>query len=151
MVKATTPSSPPTAASVVFESDASNLVAGDSNSARDVFVKDLQSGAIQRVSTDAAGVQGNSSSFNAQISANGRYVVFDSYASNLVAGDSNGYLDIFVKDLQSGAIQRVSTDAAGAQGNSGGLNARFSADGRYVHLRELLPATWWPATAMVAT
>ncbi|MEF8708956.1 MAG: M10 family metallopeptidase C-terminal domain-containing protein [Candidatus Accumulibacter propinquus] len=118
--------------SVVFASDASNLVAGDSNGHRDIFVKDLQSGAIQRVSTDAAGVQSNSSSFNVQISANGRYVVFDSYASNLVAGDSNGYLDIFVKDLQSGAIQRVSTDAAGGQGNSSSLNARFSADGRYV-------------------
>jgi hypothetical protein len=92
-------------------------VAGDSNGAEDIFVKDLQSGAIQRVSTDAAGVQGNSSSLNAQFSADGRYVVFESYASNLVAGDSNGDWDIFVKDLQSGAIQRVSTDAAGAQGN----------------------------------
>jgi hypothetical protein len=118
---------------VVFESDASNLVAGDSNGANDIFVKDLQSGAIQRVSTDAAGVQGNRlSSYNAQFSADGRYVVFESYASNLVAGDSNGYLDIFVKDLQSGAIQRVSTDAAGVQGNSSSLNAQFSADGRYV-------------------
>jgi hypothetical protein len=70
------------------------------------------------VSTDAAGAQGNSSSWNAQISTDGRYVVFESDAGNLVAGDSNGATDVFVKDLQSGAIQRVSTDAAGVQGNS---------------------------------
>jgi hypothetical protein len=117
---------------VLFDSFASNLVAGDSNGTWDIFVKDLQSGAIQRVSTDAAGVQGNSSSGNARFSADGRTVVFESYASNLVAGDSNGTYDVFVKDLQSGAIQRVSTDAAGAQGNSGSYSAQFSADGRTV-------------------
>jgi Tol biopolymer transport system component len=128
---------------VVFESGASNLVAGDSNGMRDVFVKDLQSGAIQRVSTDAAGVQGNGAATSAQFSADGRYVVFESDASNLVAGDSNGTIDIFVKDLQSGAIQRVSTDAAGVQGNShSSSNAQFSADGRYRGLRKLWPATW---------
>jgi hypothetical protein len=119
---------------VVFQSDASNLVAGDSNNRQDIFVKDLQSGAIQRVSTDATGVQGNNSSFFAQFSADGRYVLFESDASNLVAGDSNGTRDLFVKDLQSGGIQRVSTDTAGVQGNadSGSGNAQFSADGRYV-------------------
>jgi Ca2+-binding RTX toxin-like protein len=117
---------------VVFESDAGNLVAGDSNGARDVFVKDLQSGAIQLASTDAAGVQGNDGSFKAQISADARYVVFESVASNLVANDSNGMMDIFIKELQSGTIQRISTDAAGAQGNSSSTNAQFSADGRYV-------------------
>ncbi|MEF8747373.1 MAG: hypothetical protein V5B31_05900 [Candidatus Accumulibacter propinquus] len=116
---------------VLFDSEASNLVAGDSNGAKDLFVKDLQSGAIQRVSTDAAGVQGNSSSLNAQFSADGRTVVFQSYASNLVAGDSNNDWDIFVKDLQSGAIQRVSTDAAGAQSNGYSDQPRFSADGHY--------------------
>jgi Ca2+-binding RTX toxin-like protein len=121
--------------SVVFESTASNLVAGDSNGTNDIFVKDLQSGAIRRVSTDAAGAQGNGQSSDARFSADGRYVVFESDASNLVAGDSNGTWDIFVKDLQSGAIQRVSTDAAGVQGNNGSFNAQFSADGRYVVFR----------------
>jgi Tol biopolymer transport system component len=118
--------------SVLFVSLASNLVAGDSNGAEDLFIKNLQSGAIQRVSTDAAGVQGNSSSLNAQFSADGRYVVFQSYASNLVAGDSNGDWDLFVKDLQSGAIQRVSTDAAGAESNGYNDQPRFSSDGRHV-------------------
>jgi Rod binding domain-containing protein len=118
--------------SVLFVSLASNLVAGDSNGAEDLFIKNLQSGAIQRVSTDAAGVQGNSSSLNAQFSAEGRTVVFQSYASNLVAGDSNNDWDIFVKDLQSGAIQRVSTDAAGAESNGYNDQPRFSSDGRHV-------------------
>jgi Ca2+-binding RTX toxin-like protein len=118
--------------SVLFVSLASNLVAGDSNGAEDLFIKNLQSGSIQRVSTDAAGVQGNSSSLNAQFSAEGRTVVFQSYASNLVAGDSNNDWDIFVKDLQSGAIQRVSTDAAGAESNGYSDQPRFSADGHYV-------------------
>ena len=118
--------------SVVFESSASNLVAGDTNGNGDIFVKDLQSGAIQRVSTDAAGVQGNSSSLNAQISADGRTVVFESYASNLVVGDSNNNVDIFIKDLQSGGVQRVSTDAAGVQGNALSEKAQISADGRSV-------------------
>jgi len=117
---------------VVFRSNASNLVADDSNKASDIFVKDLQSGAIQRVSTDSAGAQGNSYSFDPQFSADSRYVVFESWASNLVVGDSNDAADIFVKDLQSGAIQRVSTDAAGEQGNAGSSTAQFSADGRYV-------------------
>jgi tricorn protease-like protein len=129
---AATPSFSADARTVVFESGASNLVAGDSNGARDVFVKDLQSGAIQRVSTDAAGAQGNGASSKAQFSADGRTVVFESYASNLVNGDSNGANDIFVKNLQSGAIQRVSSDAAGVQGNYGSSNAQFSADARYV-------------------
>jgi Ca2+-binding RTX toxin-like protein len=85
-----------------------------------------------RVSSNAAGVQGNADSSRAQFSADGRTVVFESSASNLVAGDINGAWDLFVKDLQSGAIQRVSTDAAGAQGNGNSYNARFSADGRSV-------------------
>ena len=93
---------------VLFESKASNLVAGDTNDAVDVFIKDLQSGAIQRVSTDAAGVQGNGASSSAQFSADGRHVLFESLASNLVAGDSNGANDIFVKDgIKQAAILYV--------------------------------------------
>ncbi len=117
---------------VVFESDASNLVAGDANGQTDVFVKDLQSGVIQRVSTDSTGAQANSWSDDASFSANGRYVLFESYASNLVAGDTNGAKDVFVKDLQTGAIQRVSTDSTGAQLYEHSLNASFSSDGRQV-------------------
>jgi Tol biopolymer transport system component len=86
---------------VAFSSFADNLVAGDTNGTYDVFVKDLQTGTITRVSTDSAGTQGNSASLNPPISADGRFVAFDSEASNLVADDTNGHRDVFVKDLQT--------------------------------------------------
>jgi hypothetical protein len=117
---------------VVFESGASNLVAGDTNSSWDIFVKDLQTGAIQRVSTNSAGGEANGLSHNAQFSADDRYVVFDSTASNLVAGDTNNASDVFVKNLQTGATQRVSTDASGLQGSQGSQNGRFASDGHSV-------------------
>ncbi|MEF8756319.1 MAG: hypothetical protein V5B60_20675 [Accumulibacter sp.] len=117
---------------VVFASYASNLVAGDTNGQRDIFVKDLQTGAILRVSTDSTGAQGGGDSRGASFSTDGRYVVFESAASNLVAGDTNGLRDVFVKDLQTGAIQCVSNGSTGAQGNSGSTNASFSADGRHI-------------------
>jgi hypothetical protein len=69
-----------------------------------------------RVSTDANGAQGNGDSFNPSISADGRYVAFESLASNLVPGDTNGTQDVFVRDLLTGTITRVSTDASGNQG-----------------------------------
>src|SRR3981189_1487676 len=66
------------------------------------------------------------------ISADGRYVAFRSDASNLVPGDTNFLADVFVRDLQTGAITRVSTNASGDQGNSFSSNPSISADGRYV-------------------
>jgi len=117
---------------VVFESFATNLVSNDTNFRTDVFIKDLQNGAIQLVSTDATGGQGNEWSGDAELSADGRYVVFGSFASNLVPDDTNNNYDIFVKDLQTGAIQCVSTDAFGVEGNGWSSSATFSADGHYV-------------------
>ncbi len=117
---------------VSFTSYAHNLVDGGTNYTKDVFVKNLQSGAVQQASINAAGGQGNGHSEHADISADGRYVVFESYASNLVAGDTNSYVDIFIKNLESGSLLRVSTSAAGGQGNGGSVSADISADGRYV-------------------
>jgi Ca2+-binding RTX toxin-like protein len=117
---------------VLFESDASNLVAEDTNNMRDVFRKDLATGEIIRVSTTSSGVQGNYYSINAQLSADGRYALFTSPSSNLVAGDTNNWGDIFRKDLGTGEIIRVSVLADGTQANSSSDNAQFSADGRYV-------------------
>ncbi|MEP7300749.1 MAG: hypothetical protein ABI699_04415, partial [Caldimonas sp.] len=116
----------------LFESTASNLVAGGTNGQSDVFLRDLATGSVRRVTTDAGGAQANGFSGNASLSADGRYVAFESRASNLVAGDDAGLGDIFVKDLQTGAVQRVSTDSAGAQANGASSKASFSADGRYV-------------------
>jgi Tol biopolymer transport system component len=75
---------------VAFNSDASNLVSGDTNGASDIFVNDLQTGTTKRISVASDGTQGNNNSYNPSISADGRYVAFYSDASNLVSGDTNG-------------------------------------------------------------
>jgi Ca2+-binding RTX toxin-like protein/Tol biopolymer transport system component len=119
---------------VAFFSNASNLVDGDTNGTSDVFVRDLLTGTTIRASTSSAGEQANERSLFPSISADGRYVVFESDASNLVSGDTNNFADVFVKDLQTGTITRVSTSSLGEQANnySFGGNPSISNDGRYV-------------------
>ncbi|MDO8614531.1 MAG: hypothetical protein Q7T33_02190 [Dehalococcoidia bacterium] len=119
---------------VALSSDATNLVPGDTNGKSDVFVRDRLTGATERVSVDSAGNQGNDRSYGPDISADGRYVVFYSFATNLVPGDTNGKYDVFVHDRQTGATERVSVDSAGNQGDESGgsYNPAISADGRYV-------------------
>jgi Ca2+-binding RTX toxin-like protein len=117
---------------VAFDSFASNLVSGDTNDTWDIFVYDTVANSTRRVSFDDNGIQGNSSSGYASISADGRYVAFESYASNLVSGDTNNELDIFVYDTVTNTTRRVSIDSNGIQGNSRSSNASISADGRYV-------------------
>ncbi len=118
---------------VTFTSGATNLVPGDTNGLNDVFVKDLQTGAISRISTDVFGAQSTGgASYASYFSSDGRYVAFESAATNLVANDTNGLTDSFVKDLQTGAITRVSTDASGQQANGGSYIPIFSPDGRFV-------------------
>jgi archaellum component FlaF (FlaF/FlaG flagellin family) len=117
---------------VLVLSYASNLVVGDTNARSDVFVRDRQGGITERVSVGSFGVQGNNDSYGGSISADGRYVAFTSYASNLVSGDSNGSLDVFVRDRQSGTTERVSVNSAGAQGGGESHGALISDDGRYV-------------------
>ena len=92
---------------VAFESDATNLVAGDTNGAIDIFVHDRATGQTTRVSVDSGGYQGNGSSRNPAISDRGRFVAFESFATNLVAGDTNGIRDIFVHDRTTGQTTRV--------------------------------------------
>jgi Tol biopolymer transport system component len=117
---------------IAFESDASNLVPGDSNQAVDVFVHDRKTGATERVSIDSAGVPGNNDSEGASLSADGRYVVFDSDASNLVAGDTNNVKDVFLHDRRTGRTSRVSVSDTGAQTNRGSDGQAISDDGNYV-------------------
>ena len=120
---------------VAFVSAASNLVPGDTNGTLDVFVHDRQTGATERVSVDSAGGQANSPFLavgGLAISADGRFVAFDSLASNLVPGDTNGTLDVFVRDRQTGATERMSVDSVGAQGNDISGSPAISADGRFV-------------------
>ena len=82
---------------VAFSSDATNLVAGDTNALGDSFVRDRQAGATRRVSVRTNGAEGNGRSLFEGLSSDGRLVVFSSEASNLVPGDTNGALDVFVR------------------------------------------------------
>ena len=117
---------------IVFESSAYNLVDRDTNNKSDIFLKDTLTGATTLVSTSSSGTQGNNHSSNPYISADGKHVVFESEASNLVDGDTNGYGDIFIKDIQTGVITLVSTSSSGVQGIFDSSNPSISADGKYV-------------------
>lgn len=114
---------------VAFESEATDLVTGDTNGSRDVYVKTLATGAIQRVSTDSNGTQANSDSHQPDFSPVDDTIAFRSDASNLVADDTNGDADVFVKNPATGSIQIVSTNAAGIQGNDSSYGPRWSPDG----------------------
>ncbi|MBE0670822.1 MAG: TIR domain-containing protein [Anaerolineales bacterium] len=92
---------------IVFSSEATNLVSDDLNIAWDIFVFDVELEKIIRVSTAVDGAQPNGNSFNPTISGDGRYVTFTSLASNLVTGDTNGLLDIFLFDTKTGVIERI--------------------------------------------
>ncbi|PKN44253.1 MAG: hypothetical protein CVU59_12115, partial [Deltaproteobacteria bacterium HGW-Deltaproteobacteria-17] len=117
---------------VAFESGAANLVAGDTNIATDVFRKDLVTGETLRVSTDSTGAQSNALSRGAAINSDGRYVLFRSGATNLVAGDTGVADDVFRKDLVTGETLRVSTDSSGNEANGLSTHQAISPDGRYV-------------------
>jgi Tol biopolymer transport system component len=120
---------------IVFDSYATNLAPGATNGFRQIYLKDRLSGKLTLVSASAAGVQGNDFSGEGSISADGRFVAFDSRASNLVPGDTNGSVDVFVYDRVSEAITRVSVKTGGAQafGDSEvGMGAALSRDGRFV-------------------
>jgi Tol biopolymer transport system component len=117
---------------VAFYSVASDLVAGDTNGTPDVFVRDRQAGTTKRVSISSTGTVGNGDSLDPSISADGRYVAFFSYASDLIADDTNAGSDVFVRDRQAGTTRRVSISSTGTQGNGASDSLSISADGRYV-------------------
>ncbi len=117
---------------VVFGSHASNLVGSDTNVRADIFVRDVVAGVTTRVSTASNGRQANSASYDGAIAPTGTHVALSSLASNLVTGDTNGARDVFLKNLTSGKMIRVSVanDERQARGNSGLED--ISADGRSV-------------------
>lgn len=104
----------------------------DYNVATDVFLRDRWAGTTSRLSLSTAGGEANGPSGEPSISANGRYVAFDSYASDVVTGDTNETVDVFVLDRSTGVTSRVSTSTAGAQGNSYSHRPAISLTGRYV-------------------
>ena len=117
---------------VAFQSYSSNLVPGDTNTLADVFVRDRQLGTTERASVSSSGAQGVSYSEFPEITPDGRFVVFTSYANNLVGGDTNAYPDVFVRDRQLGLTERVSVDDSGTQGNLYSVFPDITPDGRFV-------------------
>lgn len=119
--------------SVAFRSSSANLVSGDTNETEDVFCSDV-GGAIERCSEGARGEEAIGPSSFPAISGDGRFVAFRSAASNLVAGDTNGVNDVFVRDRVTGIVERVSVASDGSQGGFSAMGAApaLSDDGRYV-------------------
>lgn len=117
---------------VAFTSDAHNLVPNDTNHAPDVFVRDLVRHVTRRVSVGSHGRQGDSSTYDARISADGRHVTFSSSASNLIAHDTNSTCDVFVRDLVPRVTRRVSVSSKGREVNRCSRAPTISAHGRFV-------------------
>ncbi len=121
---------------VAFMSEAHDLVANDNNDSSDVFVRDLQTRKTTLVSANRSGTNGgNDGSIDPVITSDGRFVVFVSSASDLVASDTNGRSDVFVRDLQRGTTRLVSTNLAGTdsgRGDSGLYSFAISSNGRFV-------------------
>jgi flagellin-like hook-associated protein FlgL len=117
---------------VIFNSQATNLVAGVSGN--QIYRKDMQTGELSVVSASVGGVAGNSSSFAANISNDGRFVSFHSNATNLVSGVGAG--QVYRKDMETGEVQLVSRSTQGTVSNSGSIpflaTSAISADGRFV-------------------
>lgn len=117
---------------VAFSSYASNLVSGDTNGLRDIFVRDRMLGRTTRLSVDSAGTQANGASIDPTISGDGRWVAFFSVATNLVANDTNGFADVFVHDRETGITVLASLSFHGAQGDGASEAPSISLDGRWV-------------------
>ncbi len=143
---------------VAFASQATNLVFGmgaTCNGCNNVFLRDRQAGTTSLVSVALDGRGGNGMSALPQVSDDGRYVAFHSYASNLIPGDSNNLFDVFVRDMRTGRTERVSLSSRGDQDRSdvpsewpvgrfatpllGSLFSAMSADSRYVAFESRSP------------
>jgi len=117
---------------VAFASDATNLVADDTNARLDIFVCDGASRAIERIIIGNSGAQGNGDSILPAINADGRVLGFKSLADNLVSGDRNGVVDVFVRDQSAGTTERISVKVSGGDANDFSFPPSISNDGRYV-------------------
>ena len=118
--------------SVAFSSDASNFVISDTNGATDVFVRTPATSSTRIVSLSSAQILGNGASGAPSLSADGRYVAFESVAANLVPGDTNGVQDVFLRDLLPGTTERVSLGSSGVEGDARSSWPSISGDGRFV-------------------
>jgi hypothetical protein len=123
---------------IAFQSDATNLVSGDTNGTTDIYLKNLDTGQISLVSANAQGVQSDKASDSPSVSADGRYVSFDTKATNFNPADAGADVDVYRKDLQTGAVDQASVQSGGAQANDTngnshtGSDSTISSDGRFV-------------------
>ncbi|MCB2187327.1 MAG: VCBS repeat-containing protein [Deltaproteobacteria bacterium] len=122
---------------VCFSSTATNLVDNDDNGTCDIFVRDLQAGTTTRVSVAPDGSQADGSSSAGLVTPDGAYLIFQSGAANLVVGDTNGFDDIFRKDLATGAVIRVSLAPGGAEADGDASFASIRSDGGLVAFQSL--------------
>ena len=117
---------------VAFQSKATNLVPFDTNRKRDIFVHDRDTGETTRVSVASDGTEGDRDSGSPTINADGRFVAFGSKSTNVVVDDTNGKVDVFVHDRDSGETTRASVSGEGDQGNGSSGAPSISASGRFV-------------------
>lgn len=118
---------------VVFSSDASTLVPGDTNAHTDIFLRDRVTNTTTLLSVSKTGIQSNRESNFPKISANGRYVTFVSGATNLVPGPQAGFANqVYLLDRETGALDRISETPDGKPSDGSNLELSISADGRYV-------------------
>jgi len=117
---------------VTFYSSATNLVAGDTNGYSDVFLHDIQEATTVLVSAGMEGAASDNSSHYPSISADGRFVAFESWASNLAESDTNWSYDVFVRDMVKGTTTRASVSTAGVEADDGCFRPSISADGGFV-------------------
>lgn len=117
---------------VAFSSEATNLVRNDRNARQDVFIRDRTLAVTERASVTSSGEAANDVSSEADLSGNGRFVGFSSYATNLAANDPNSRSDVFLRDLDKARTRPLSVTPAGRTGNGGSWSPSVNSDGRYV-------------------
>ncbi|MFK5894082.1 MAG: hypothetical protein QM504_12745 [Pseudomonadota bacterium] len=117
---------------ILFRSDANNLINNDTNNSTDIFLHDTSNGETKRVSIATGGGEANGPSLSPSMSSDARYIAFKSDATNLVAGDNNNKVDIFVHDTVKGETRRVSADSNGADANGYSTGPIISEDGLYI-------------------
>jgi len=116
---------------VVFVSWASNLVPDDTNGAADIFVRDRQTGTLERVNVTSSGAQSNHTSWRPVISADGRHVVYQTNSTNVAPNNPDASFILVLRDRTFGTTQLVTVDRTGTHARPG-ADASISADGRYV-------------------
>ena len=117
---------------VVFDTAATTIVPGDMDYHGHVFIYDRATGTVEKIGTGLGGAEPDWDNFDPAISGDGAHVAFASCATNLISGDTNGKLDVFVMDRDTRVVQRVSVASNGDQGNDDSYRPSISANGRYV-------------------